>query len=499
MKMLDFLKKYKKIFLYSFYILLFLIYILKPINFDTKIYLSAAYQADLIGGFPNNLFEAWEHKLILNRLIFYLLFKISNLFVSVNDIVIFEAVVKLIYGIISIAIIKLFSKYTKEFFLKHKINEEKVFFVLYTILIGTPIYFSLQTEITGILITLLAIVFVLKKKIKYKIIASLLISSLFFLKGVTLLYSVVILVVMILNKDTIKQIIFVIITSIMFLMLELLAIQLFLPQELEEIYLSTQYITNTWTGYSKIQYLLYNLIDYNCFLIGVLALIYNCICHIKTKNKKIFLLEVFVWIILLIGVYIQKMIYLYQIGLITPACILSIFICFYYKNKNIMKINKYIKMIIIDLILLMIVLIGVYDITNGIQIYSITLKNKQIVESLNEKYPDLRQEEVLYIGNGLSAYYIKAKSYTKYTTTIYLANNNEEYLNNEYIKELKEKIKNYKGKYIIIDDIEWKQKKRISDDVIKYISDNYHYLQSTDIMIYEQIKEDYSSIYIRNK
>lgn len=136
-KTINKLKENKTLILKIVCIILFLIYIVKPISFDVKLYLGAAYQANLIGSFPINMMEAWEHKLILNRLIFYLLFQITNLFVRANHIIIFETLVKLIYGIISILIIKIFSKQTKKFFEQYNISEETIFFLIYLVLIGS--------------------------------------------------------------------------------------------------------------------------------------------------------------------------------------------------------------------------------------------------------------------------------------------------------------------------------------------------------------------------
>lgn len=133
-KIVNTIKEHKSKILKIFYITFFTIYVIKPIAFDVKLYLGEAYQANLIGSFPINLFEAWEHKLILNRLIFYLLSQITNLFVSAENVVIFEMIVKFIYGIISILIIKIFSKQTKEFFEKYKISDKMVFFILYLVL-----------------------------------------------------------------------------------------------------------------------------------------------------------------------------------------------------------------------------------------------------------------------------------------------------------------------------------------------------------------------------
>ena len=137
----------------------------------------------------------------------------------------------------------------------------------------------------------------------------------------------------------------------------------------------------------------------------------------------------------------------------------------------------------------------------SIQIYINLFENIKQTNILEKQIPDLKKEKVLYIGNGLSSYYIDADSYTDYTTTIFLANNNKTYINSKYVNDLKNKIKNYKGKYIIIDKIEFINKFRVSDDIINFIKENYHYKQDTKISIYEyQAVNDYEYlvIYERN-
>lgn len=286
--------------------------------------------------------------------------------------------------------------------------------------------------------------------------------------------------------------------SFIFLLLELFILYKIDKAAIIDIYLSTQYITKSWESYSILQYILYNIINSIYFGIGLIALIYNIICHTKTKNYKLLILEIMAWTILFLGIYIQKMKYLYQIALIFPACIFSLLIAIYYNKQKIINLNIYIKMVIYTYIITIFITTIAHELDLGIQINQVTQKNEKIVEQINNKNKDLQENEVLYIGNGLSAYYIKAKSYTKYTTTIYLANDNSIYLNSKYVQELKEKIKNYTGKYIIIDNEEWQKKRRLSDDIIEYIKENYHYKQSTQIMTYEAEKEEYSSIYERN-
>lgn len=247
---MNYIKKNKRQFLLIIYILMFIIFVLKPVSFDVKIYIEAAERACKIGKFPNNIVEAWEHKYILNRLLFFIMVKIVKIFVNENRIMLFEIVIKMLYGLIGIIIIECFSKNTKSLFEKYGINKETVFGVLYFAIIGSGIYFSLQTEMTAFLITLIAIIFVLKEKMYCKILSGFIISTLFWFKGVTILYSVIILAIMILCNHKKKDIISVISSSVIFLLIELLLMYSFYPNEIKTMYLATKYMTKqiTLTG-----------------------------------------------------------------------------------------------------------------------------------------------------------------------------------------------------------------------------------------------------------
>ena len=58
------------------------IYILKPICWDVKFYINSAHQASLLGDFPMNVFESWEQKLIVNRIVIYFIYSITSIFIS---------------------------------------------------------------------------------------------------------------------------------------------------------------------------------------------------------------------------------------------------------------------------------------------------------------------------------------------------------------------------------------------------------------------------------
>ena len=478
-----------------YYITLFILFVIAPICFDVKLYIGGAYQTDLLTNFPMSLFECWEHKLILNRFIFYILFKITNIFVNANNIILFEIILKLIYGIISIFIIKFFTNNTKEFFEKYKIKKEIVFFILYSVVIGMSVYSNLQTEITALLILMIAIVFAIKKNSISKIFAGFLISTLFFFKGITLLYSIIVLAVMILNKNNKKDIIFVILWSFIFFITEIVLLNIFIPSELTQIYLSSKYMTNDVRNYNIIAFTFMGLSLFPTFAFGLISYINNNIINIKNKNFKMIILESFLWLLLIIGVIMQGAKYIYQIGLLFPACIFSIIqFIYYYKNKQINEKNKLVIMILIFIFLITsFCMNAIYY----MEIYQGNIKNIENEKILSKKIPDLKDEEILYIGNGLSAYYIQAKSYTRYTTTIFLANNNEIYLNSQYINELKKQIKEYKGKYIIIDDKEFKKKFRLDDKTISFINENYEFYTSTNMEVSEKENQELSSIYIR--
>lgn len=496
-QLIEKIKRHKKILLIILYTIIFVIYVAKPICFDVKIYLEAAYRADIMGRFPNNIIEQWEHKYILNRLLFYIIFKIAKLIVSVDNIILFEIVVKIIYGLMTIAIIKYFSKSTKEFFEKYDINEDTVFGILYIVLMCSGIYFFLQTEMTALLVLLIAIVFVLKKKTIYKLLSAFVISALFWLKGVTILYSVIVLIVMIIDKQNKKDIIFVICSSFAFLIGEVLILFYIEPNEIINMYLATKYITISLDWYEIIEEFVMDLFWYRWLSIGLVTFIINSICHKKVDNIKLLCIECFAWITLSIGVYIQKMIYFYQIALMTPAIIFSIFVFLYYRKKVVIKYNVYAKIIITLFLTIIISTIVIMEIYSTITIYDTTIKNLDSIRMLEEQIPDLKDGEVLYIGNGQSSYYIKAKSYMNFTTTIFLSGENDVYLNSSYINGLKDKIKDYKGKYIIIDETEFISKFRVSEDIIKFIEEEYYYKQNTGLSVYEIEQGKYVHIYER--
>ena len=221
--------------------------------------------------------------------------------------------------------------------------------------------------------------------------------------------------------------------------------------------------------------------------------------HIKCKNIKLLILEIIVWLFLILGVIIQKSPFVYSLGLIIPSSVFSIFVYMYYLIYNKQKISYVAKLIIIIFVSLIIIFNAIEDIMSTKRIYEQTLNACNNVQILQKEIPDLNEEEVLYIGNGLSSYYLKVKPYINYVTTIFFANENEAYMQSEYVNNLNEKVLNYAGKYIIIDSTEMSLKFRVSDKILEYIEKNYHYKQSTNISVYEIENEDCSLIYERNE
>ena len=361
----------------------------------------------------------------------------------------------------------------------------------------------MQTEMTAFLITLIAIIFILKDKLIYKLISAFIISTLFWFKGVTLLNAIIILIVMLIDKHPKKEIVFVICWSWIFLLSEILLVNYIEPNEIKNMYLSTQYLNN-FNITKKIADYFTTLSSYSLLWIGLLVYIINFIYHIRTKNIKLLVLESLTWIILLLGVYIQKLNYFYQIGLVISGILFSIFIFLYYMNMHREYQKKWdvILFFIMIFIILIVTTINIgYEIISTRKIYKNTIESIEQLKILEYEIPDLKEEEVLYIGNGLASYYIKANSYIDYTTTIYFNNYNEVYKNSQYIKDLKAKVKNYKGKYIVVDKIEFTTKFRISDDIAKLIEENYHYKQNTNISIYEnpaKNNNEYIVIYEKN-
>ena len=57
--MLKIFRKHKRTIFISSCFFIFILYLIFPLNFDTKIYLEAAQRADMVGGFPTNVIQAW--------------------------------------------------------------------------------------------------------------------------------------------------------------------------------------------------------------------------------------------------------------------------------------------------------------------------------------------------------------------------------------------------------------------------------------------------------
>lgn len=494
--MLKIFRKHKRTIFISSCFFIFILYLIFPLNFDTKIYLEAAQRADMVGGFPTNVIQAWEHKYLLNRLLFYFLYKIAKLIFPLNNIILFECVIKIIYGLLCYAIIKWFSKSTKSFFEKYHISEPTVFFILYIVIFASDIYFSLQTEMTALLLTLISIIFVLKDTPYHKLLAAFTISTLFWLKGVTLLYSVIVLVVMLLANHKKSDIVFTICCSFGFLILELFCVFCFVPTEATNMYLATKYLSGNTLKIDIRMFLIEALYMYKFSFVSLIMFFINITNHVKTKSFKLLIGEISCWMLLLIGVYIQHMRYHYQIGLMIPAILLSTFIFIYYKDKKFINIKKLTPLILFLNVMLIANIVS--ESILAIEIHKVTLHNAKQASILEKEIPDLKNDEILYIGNGLTSYYINAPSYTNYTTTIFLANHNNFYLQSEHINNLKEYIQEYNGKYIIIDQTELFDKFRISDDIWEFIEKNYHYKQSTGINIYETESNEYSIIFEKN-
>ena len=349
---------------------------------------------------------------------------------------------------------------------------------------------------TALLLTLISIIFVLKDTPYHKLLAAFTISTLFWLKGVTLLYSVIVLVVMLLANHKKSDIVFTICCSFGFLILELFCVFCFVPTEATNMYLATKYLSGNTLKIDIRMFLIEALYMYKFSFVSLIMFFINITNHVKTKSFKLLIGEISCWMLLLIGVYIQHMRYHYQIGLMIPAILLSTFIFIYYKDKKFINIKKLTPLILFLNVMLIANIVS--ESILAIEIHKVTLHNAKQASILEKEIPDLKNDEILYIGNGLTSYYINAPSYTNYTTTIFLANHNNFYLQSEHINNLKEYIQEYNGKYIIIDQTELFDKFRISDDIWEFIEKNYHYKQSTGINIYETESNEYSIIFEKN-
>ena len=102
-------KKKSFLLLYCFYALVTISFIFSPVTGDIKVFLAGARQADFLSGnFIQNVYNQWELKGVLNRMTFYILYKLTGIFCEFPSVT-FERFVAFFYFFFSTGILFLTS------------------------------------------------------------------------------------------------------------------------------------------------------------------------------------------------------------------------------------------------------------------------------------------------------------------------------------------------------------------------------------------------------
>lgn len=134
--------------IYYFYLpvllICFISYVVTPFTADTRVFYSSAILADQLGNFPYNIDASWEIKPIGNRLIVYLLYKFTLLFVEIDEKTNFEITTKIIFSVISLVAVLAFVYRIKNLINKYSVTVTQVFIVTTFSLFSISYWCALQ-------------------------------------------------------------------------------------------------------------------------------------------------------------------------------------------------------------------------------------------------------------------------------------------------------------------------------------------------------------------
>jgi hypothetical protein len=171
-------------------------YILTPLGGDIKIFFASARMADFDGSFPLNVNTSWEIKPLGNRIFIYLFYKLTSLFTDYQNKLNFEPMVKLIYATVAFAIIALVIWSQRERINKMSLSPFLVFSLVLLSFYSLSYWSAIQVEDVCNLILLISLPLALSKNKALNIISGAVLSVMFAFKGITLLMSLYVFIIL---------------------------------------------------------------------------------------------------------------------------------------------------------------------------------------------------------------------------------------------------------------------------------------------------------------
>lgn len=447
-----------------------LVFIFKEFSNDARTYQGVARLSDYFGSFPTNIDLAYESKPIANRMLNYILYKVSSTFTTFGSPE-YEMLVKIISVICVLVICYYFST---------KINI-KYTFLISSLAFLTPLNFTtLVPDWWSPLFALLAISLFLTDKPRNHYVAGMIITIICLLKGPTILLVIPIACSLyLLNKqDWLKRLSRGALSSFLFL-LAIIVCGFFnniIPDMLilgSYGHLGSYNIPEIVLGFTRI--LVPTFLFIPILITGFISAIILYFNFIKVRQFKKLIIFGIMWISIIFYVCIQNMFFPYHyMSLVLPS-LLSIILL----TETLIK--KFIMIIIIVFISL--TLLGlIMNVEEG-------TGNSFIAKNAMLNLTDLsHQTDILYLETGSAPYYFERNTSCRFIQSLPFQMNSETWdiTNTPQYKENFKCIMDYQNKYIIIDEIWFKQNTTDNKKVMEKINSNYTLVWTDGWSIYQK-------------
>lgn len=448
-----------------------LIFIFKEFSNDARTYHGVARLTDYFGSFPTNVDLAYESKPIGNRILNYILYKISSLFTSFGTPE-YEIVVKIISVICVLLICYYFSTKFKE----------KYIFLLSSLAFLTPLNFTLLVpDWWSPLFGLLALSLFLTNTPRNHYLAGMIITIICLLKGPTiiLVISIACALYLLKKENWIQSLTRGAISSILFLLFILLCG--FFTNIIPDMLILGKYghlgyynIPEIMLGFTQI--LIPTFLFIPILIAGFISGIFLYYKFIRSRDPIKLILFGLMWASTIFYICIQNMFFPYHYMALAFPSLISIISL---SNNRVKKLS------IINIIFIFIIMASL----NMVMTTEEGTGNLTIYKNIISNYPDIQyQDTILYLDSGSAPYYFKINSSCRFIQPLpfQMNTNTWDITDTEQYQENFKCIMDYRNKYIIMDKIWFDQNTTDSKKVMEHIQKNYTLIWSDEWYIYKR-------------
>jgi len=425
-------------------------YLMLVFSDDIHVYFGVAKIAGYFGSFPANIDAAWESKPVLNRLIFFGLYKIFEP-IKDNELL-FQIGTK---AAVAIVILLACAYMAREVRRKNgNLNTYAVFLIAAVSILTVHIMCIMECEFFAIIGSFLAIGLILSESKYANAFAGIVMVGIFLLKGLTIIMiPMIIIACLLIDRDgTYKKLKYTSVGFVaatgLFLLSCIIWFHNFIPDSLMLFSLAKpanlSIIERSILMLRQTPSILWNI---PVLCAGGITTLFLLSDYRRTKDRLRAALLISVWIISLFIAYAQAEFWIYHYTpLILPAVVsIILFLSSHYKSTD------YIAVMAIIGLTLAIWFVGtsIFTDTHANQWAGLE-KDKLFVQAINIG----KEPSVLYLDSGNSPYYVEAPSACRYIAPVIIRRNmgDRDLTNQPAYTQEADCIMSYEGKYIVLDE-----------------------------------------------